>query len=199
MVLEHKLDQMKKLKPFLILLIFSCFSCDAQIYQELEGSWLPEKYVLAVSAKDTLNAAKHLFPVEVFQIFRQEAQKFSRDYASDLNNRDTINIDDFILIRTYKSEFNGFNIEKVTHDGKVKYKLPRLYAGMNMKYISSETVDRYEEADIYISRNKNKLVLEIIENGKIETIFFVNGVDNYTFKSFDDAKRYLKVRVPKKE
>ena len=181
------------MKHILILLIVFCnIACKAQIYEELQGYWIPEEYALIVMMNDEQMIDSSLFPVESFQIDRTFAVKFVKEYNSDLESKDTSTVDNFILIKTYKSEYNGYQIESVNHEGKHKYKIVYFYEGLNMKYVKREIVEHYKKSNIYISKNGNRLLLEIIGEGSRQKLYFINGINNYKFKNFDDAKSNLK-------
>lgn len=177
----------------LFLLICNC-SCNSQVYKELEGCWLPEKYVLAVKSNDENNLDSLLFPVEAFQIFKKDAIKFVKDNNSDLENKDTLDVDNFVLIKTYKSEYNGFHIERINHEGKSKYRIPYFYEGLNMKYIPKNVVEQFKTGKIFFSKIGNKLLLEIVINGKQKKILFINEINNHFFNDFEDAKKYLRTK-----
>lgn len=175
------------MKNLLILTgVFCFYSCNAQIQEKLKGCWLPEKYVSAVIANDADNLDEYLFPVEGFEIAKEKTTEFINNYSIETDNPENL-----IVIKTYKSEPNTILTERVIHEGQEKYRLPYFFGGLNMKYISMETVDWYEKADVYISKSGNKLLFEAIGEGKHEKIYFIGGVNDYRFKDIQSAKKYL--------
>ena len=57
--------------------------------------------------------------------------------------------------------------------------------------VHKEWVRQLSNATIYISKNENKLHLEIIEKDKREDIYFIDRVDGYEFKNIREAKKHL--------
>lgn len=135
--------------------------------QRITNSWLPEKYVNAVLAKDT-NANNYLIPVEGFE-----------------------SLDNNTYILMYRGELNPLKTEKTMIEGREKFKLLNLQYFVNLKYNSKELVDRISKADVYYSFNGERLLLEIVEKGKTEEIYFINQIDGYQFRSIKDAKKFL--------
>jgi hypothetical protein len=120
---------MKKLVIILSTLISS--SCTApKIHEELNGCWLPEKYILAVIANDTSIADKFLFPVEAFEISEEKTVAFLKD--SELEN-ETKDIHKIVLMKTYKSELNSVHAENIVLESKEQYSLPYFYPYLNTK------------------------------------------------------------------
>lgn len=166
MVLEYKIKINMKNILLIIIVTLSYLNCTSQ-NQNNTNSWLPEKYVNAVIAKDT-NASKYLIPVEGFESF-----------------------DESPYILMYKGELNPVKTKKVTIDGKEKYQLLGLQYFVNLKYNQKELSNRLSKAIIYVSKSDEKLLLEIIERDKTEEIYFIDRVDGHHFKSISEAKKYL--------
>jgi hypothetical protein len=179
------------MKNILILffILSSDYSCRAQIVEEFKGCWLPEKYVFAKMANDTNNTDCFLYPVEGFEISKERTVEFI--HYLELENQ-IVDVDKTILVKTYKSELNSILSEKFIYKTKEKYRLPFFFSYLNMKYIPQEIVERFEKANIYLSKAGNKLLLEIIENDKQEKIYFINGINDHIFKDVEEANQYLR-------
>ena len=153
----------------ILQIILWSVGCSAQ-NQSKNDCWLPEKYVEAMISKDT-NAYKYLIPIEGFET----------------------PFDDCYIL-TYKGEQNPIKTEKVIINGKEKYRLLNLHYYINLKYNSKELVNRYSKAEVYISKDKEKLLLEIIEDDKQEAIYFIDRINNYDFKNIKESKEYLQTK-----
>jgi hypothetical protein len=149
----------------IMLIVFSSLKCSSQDYV---NAWLPEEYVKSTIAKKT-NAIKFLMPIEGFE------SPFKNGY-----------------VLTFKGELNPIKAKKVTINGKVKYRLPSFfYSYFNLEENSIELVNKIKVSTIYISKTRNKLLLEIIEKDKKEEIFFIDRINGYKFKNINLAKKYL--------
>jgi hypothetical protein len=154
---------------YLIILLCTILiiSCNAQNDSDKTTAWLPEGYVLALQLKDTV-IDDYLKPVEGFE-----------NPFTDCH------------ILTYHGELNTIKTKKVVVNGKEKHELLNFSYYINLKYNSKELANKLMDASIYISMVNGKLLLEIIETGKKEEIYFINGVNGHTFKSISEAKKYL--------
>lgn len=168
------------------IIVFFSYTCNAQIQEKLNGSWLPERYVLAVLADSIDNLDEYLFPVEGFEISKERTAEFIKNYEIETNNPESL-----IVIKTYKSEHNTILAEKVLLGGHEKYKLPYFHGSLNMKYIPRETVNRYAKADVYMSKSGNKVLLEIMVDNRSEKIYFVDNVNGRYFKDIESGKKYM--------
>jgi hypothetical protein len=181
------------MKQIIILLFITINSaCYAQVYNDLRGCWLPEKYVTAMMAAENTGIDSLIFPIETFQIYEQDAMNFIKYYNSEIDDNRTSVVKDILLIKPFKSEYNSFYIEKITYEGLEKFKIPYLYSGLNMKFVTADIVEKFKLATILISNKDQKLLLEIINNnGMKQEIYFINGIKGYKFKNFEDAKNYI--------
>jgi hypothetical protein len=177
------------MKIVVIIVFFTCiFPCNAQIYSDLKGCWLPENYITALLEKDTINSESFLLPVEGFEIFMPNTLVFINNYKTECQNIDTNKL---ILIKTYKSELNSILTQMIIEDGIEKYQLPYFFSYLNLKFISSELLNHYQNSVVYIFNKDNKLYLDITCNKQNETIIFINNVNGYNFKNIIDAQTYL--------
>lgn len=151
-------------KMLIILICLSNLTCAAQ---DFSNTWLPEKYINAIIAKDA-QAKKYLSPVEGFE-----------------------SIDKTFYILMFNGELSPIKFEKFVIDGKEKYKLYNLQYLVNLKYSSKELANRLSESDIYISKTEGKLLLEIIDKDKKEEIYFVDRKDGYQFKNIKETEKYF--------
>lgn len=161
---------MNIMKNALIFILLCSNCCNAQVQEKLEGYWLPEKYVYAITENDTSNLNEYLFPVERFEISKKRTTELINYFGIESANPEQL-----IVIKTYKSEHNTILTEKVLHGNREKYKLPHFSSYLNMKYVPRETVNRYAKSEVYISKRGNKLLLESIENGEVQEIYFIRN------------------------
>ena len=150
----------------LILAVSISFNITAQTQ-----AWLPEKFVTAVSKHDT-TAYQYLIPVEGFITYNNGA----------------------FDILTFMGEINPIKYKKILNNGREKYQLYNLYSYINMKYVSKEWVGRLGKATVYFSKTNGKLLLEIMEKGHKEDIYFVNKHEDYKFNDIENSEGYLMTR-----
>lgn len=154
---------MKKL-ILLVLIAYIYVGCQAQ---ESGTAWLPKSYVDAMLLKDSL-ASKYLYPIEGFESHNE-----------------------VLYILTYKGELNPVKIKTTYDAGKEKDQLLDIQYYLNMKYVPKEEVQRLSKANIYLSYLDDKFMVEIIENEKCDTIYFVNKIFNQKFITIREAKEKI--------
>jgi hypothetical protein len=131
--------------------------------------WLPEKYVEAVAAGDTLNASDYLFPVAAY------FDPFGR-----------------CTVLTYKAEPFPQLMRKTTINGVTKYRLEHLHYKINLgtkppakgnEYVSMSKTrpwpmvpvyDQLERSVITIMKRGEKLLMEITDAAGVEQIYFID-------------------------
>lgn len=156
---------MKKLKIF-FLLLFTCNFCNAQDYK---GCWLPEKYVIALSENKTDSLKATLIPLEGIVISEQS-----------------------IKIQTYCSELNTIKYLKKIQNGKLSYQFLNFHYYINMKCNPKELAEKYKNSKISISKEGEKMILEIVDIDNIERIYFVKKFRKHYFKNIKLSREYLK-------
>jgi len=152
--------------------------------------WLPEKYVEAVAAGDTLNAADYLFPVAAF------FDPFGR-----------------CTVLTYKADPFPQLMQKTTINGITKYRLEHLHSKINLtakppakgnEYVSMTKTrpwpmelvyDQLERSVVTIIRKDSKLLMEITDAAGTEQIFFIDSYqgkrlteDNFPVRYYNNRK-----------
>lgn len=194
---SHFLFQIPRLTPgsgstmksiITLFLVIFCSSCRAQVYAELGGLWLPEEYIKGLMAKKTNQVNEGLFPIQALEISEHESRRFVREY---LPNRDSINVDDLILILLHESEWRGFKIQKVKHAGIVKYKIDNLYQGFNLMSIPPNILNTYRESEVYMSKLDDKLLIEVINKNETIKIYFIDRLSSHVFTSVEEAVEYV--------
>lgn len=132
--------------------------------------WLPEKYIEAVAAGDTLNACDYLFPVAAF------FDPFGR-----------------CTVLTFKAEPFAQLMRKTTINGVTKYRLEHLHSKINLAakppakgnvYVSMTKTgpwpmelvyDQLERSVVTIIRKDSKLLMEITDAAGTEHIYFIDS------------------------
>ena len=131
-------------------------------------AWLSEPYINAIRESDS-TANNFLFPVEGF-IFQNKT----------------------VWIQTYGSEPRPVFFDTITENGKIKYKLLYIEYNMNMKYVSRENINLLKSSKIFLSKDGDKLLLEIIRDNYYQNTYFISKIDGYTFLDIYEAKEYIK-------
>ncbi|MEE1897451.1 hypothetical protein GN157_16880 [Flavobacterium rakeshii] len=148
----------------LILIFLISFNC----FSQDSCVWFPAKYVEALKSASVADE-EYLMPIE----------------AIEFNNNG-------LFINFFRGEVNPVVYEKVKIDGITKLELPSLKAHVNLKYYSSDYAEQIENTKFYIIIDDNDLILEVILNGNIERIYFVNHINDYVFKDIIESKQYFK-------
>jgi hypothetical protein len=131
------------------------------------GCWLPEKYVQGMLLNNS-DSKKHLIPIEGFQL-------------GDKNSS----------ICLYGGEVNTLVLKKVKDNGINKFQIFYLQNLVNKKYDSEGWCSRFSNSKVYLSKYKEKLLVEIIEKNKTHKIYFINKINGYYFMNIRKAKEYL--------
>lgn len=76
---------------------------------------------------------------------------------------------------------------RVVHEGREKWVVPFLEYKMDPMVIPRAYIDRFYNADVYLSRHGKNMVLEIVEANSTERIEFVDRVDGQIFTNGFDA------------
>lgn len=127
--------------------------------------WLPEKYVNAALAGDSVNIRNYLNPVEGFVTS-----------GTDL------------LILTYIGEEGPIRYQTVTNNKKL---LTNVHRYMNLQYVPRDSVSLYSKSKFLVSREGDRLLLEIETEGKHRKIYYVSGAGDYEFDNLHSAKDKL--------
>jgi hypothetical protein len=155
------------MKDFALLsLLILTASCKEQV--EIKKAWLPEEYVKAFVQNDTTAKSQLVFPIEAF-----------------------VTYNDSIQILTYRGEISPISSNKLKEYYGDKELLQNVHYYFNQKYISKGLVIRYSKAKFLLSRQHDKLLLEIKEHDKIEKIYFVDRVPGYLFRDIRESKQFL--------
>jgi|SRR5690606_27329486 len=149
-------------KLFLIFLI--SFSC----FSQDKSVWFPANYVEALKSASN-GAEEYLIPIE----------------AIEFNNN-------VLFINFFRGEVNPVLYKEVKIDGITKLELSNLKGHVNLKYYSSDYAEQIANTKFYIIIDDNDLILEVILNGNIERIYFVNHINDYVFKNIIESKQYFK-------
>jgi hypothetical protein len=157
---------MKTLTLF-ILLLASCIACDGQS-RMTSKVWLPELYVSKFVDKDTTGKNQFIIPIEAI-------------ITSDTGTQ----------ILTYRGEINPVTSRNIIQNKAQKELLNNVHYYLNQKYLSKDVVMRYSKAEFLLSKHENKLLLEIVEKDKTDSIYFVDMVGNYQFTDVRQVKKFL--------
>lgn len=151
--------------------------------------WLPEKYVEAVAAGDTLNASDYLFPVTAF------FDPFGR-----------------CTVLTYKADPFPQLMQKTTINGITKYRLKHLHYKINLaakppakgnEYVSMAKTrlwpmelvhEQLERSVVTIMRKDGKLLMEITDAAGTEQIYFIDSYRGKRLTEYNFPVRYYNYR-----
>lgn len=146
----------------MIFVLLSCLQVNAQI---ITRTWLPERYVVAVSNKDSLA-----------NIFLSPISGIMLDSCRQL------------LISGFGSEPNPVKYKVISVGDVNKFQLFNVEKHVNMKYESRGLVDSIEKARIFFSFNKSYAKLDIICGNRTREIYFV---DRYRGKVFTNIREAI--------
>lgn len=159
---------MKK-KLLFYLSFFFGFTCFSQTINKKGDVWLPENYIKARQSKIKEDSALlYLTPIEGFET----------PFAS-------------CKILTFRGEISPILTRAIKIKDTIKFEVFNLMNYINLKYNSINLVNKIKKSKVYLWKQENKLVLEIIYNKKREFIFFVDRIGQYKFRDIYSAKKYL--------
>ncbi|WP_276132597.1 hypothetical protein [Polluticoccus soli] len=72
-------------------------------------------------------------------------------------------------------------LKRVIHEGREKWSVPISEYGLDTTWVPHADIERFAKADIYLSRNDNKLLLEIVEPNRTERIDFIDSMNGDKF------------------
>ena len=150
-----------------IVIILNAFhlSSFAQAVKNDAKFWLPEKYVNAALTGDSVNIRNYLNPVEGFVTSGND-----------------------LLILTYIGEKGPIRYQKVMMNKKL---LTNVHRYMNLQYIPRDSVTLYSKSRFLVSREGDRLLLEIEAEGKHRKIYYVSRAGDYNFDNLHSAKDRL--------
>ncbi len=136
-------------------------------------TWLPERYVEGVGSEKVLDKSL-LWPISGIMFDDERNQLF---------------------IEGYMGEPKPVKSIKFTIDGIEKYKLLGIEYCINLANIPPNLYDslvsNIKETTFYLSAYGDKMLLEIVRNNHIKSVFFVNHHHDYKFKTIRDAYKYI--------
>lgn len=130
-------------------------------------AWVAEKYIDALEAGDS-TAEKHLIPIEGFDL-----------------------IDTTVYVHMFRSEAMVVVVTKIKNSDVEKFEITNLSYCIDLQRNPKGLVDRIANAKVYMSKQNNKLLIEIIERGKTQKFYFVNKHKGYFFNDFLETMQYL--------
>lgn len=83
-------------------------------------------------------------------------------------------------------------LRRVVHEGKEKWVVPFLEYDLDPMLIPQAYIDRFFNADVYLSRHGKKLLLEIVEANSTERIEFVDRANGQVFTDGPEAINKLR-------
>ncbi len=91
----------------------------------------------------------------------------------------------------FKSEAMGVVAQKKNRSDVEKFELTNLSRCIDLQRNPKTLVDRIANAKVFMSKQNNRLLIEILEGDTIHSIYFVNEHNNYSFKDFRGVMLYL--------
>ena len=154
------------MKTLILYLLTIIFILGSQVQDNVTG-WLSKEYVEAMMENDSL-AENYLFPIEGFEFHNE-----------------------ILYVLTYRGELNPAKIELIYKEGEYMYELLDIKYYLNLKYISFDEVERLSKTTILLTYFDDVILMELIENSKSDTIYFVNKILDERISSIKTAKQKL--------
>ncbi len=101
-------------------------------------------------------------PLVELNISEKITKNFIEIYALDVSE----GIENFIVIKTFKSEPNIIMIERAHDEAMEKFSLKDFWRYLNLKYVSREVVNDYKNCSILISKKGEDLLLEVFNGDR---------------------------------
>lgn len=159
---------MKPALCFLLITIHFGSFAQFKISQIKSELWIPENYVIAQSKQDT-TAYLWLKPVEAIE--------------------NPFRLGNMML---YGCAANVFKVKEVMHKGTIKYQLNGIKENCNtLDSTQIKTVAMYGTSSFYISKEGEKLLLEILNKNGKQAIWMIKEFEGYEFTSLEATKKYL--------
>ena len=148
---------------FLVLPVLLLYStCLAQVHQKLAGKWVAKNPPQQGLNYYDIRIGEIQSPLVELNISEKITRDFIEMYALDVSE----GIENFIVIKTFKSEPNIIMIERARDEAVEKFSLKDFWRYLNLKYVSREVVNDYKNCSMFISKKGGDLLLEIFKRGR---------------------------------